>query len=77
MTTSVTVVEFCRLPEVPVRVTVYMPAGVEEEVDMLTVEVPDPVTDVGLKLAVAPVGNPLALSATLPLNPSSAVIVPV
>jgi hypothetical protein len=58
-------------------VTVYVPAGVEDNVDMLTAELPDPVTDVGLKLAVAPVGNPLAFSATLPLNPSKAVIVPV
>jgi hypothetical protein len=58
-------------------VTVYVPAGVEDDVDILTVELPDPVTDVGLKLAVAPVGNPLALSATLPLNPFEAVIVPV
>ena len=58
-------------------VTVYMPAGVEDDVDTLTVEVPDPVTDVGLNVAVAPVGNPLALSATLPLNPLKAVTVPV
>jgi hypothetical protein len=58
-------------------VTVYVPAGVEDDVDILTVELPDPVTDVGLKLAVAPVGNPLALNATLPLNPFEAVIVPV
>ena len=72
-----TVVDCCKLPDVPVKVTVYMPAGVDVNVDMFTIEVPDPVTDVGLKLAVAPTGNPLALSATLPLNPSSAVIVPV
>ena len=58
-------------------VTVYVPAGVDDDVDILTVEVPDPATDVGLKLAVAPVGNPLALNATLPLNPFKAVIVPV
>ena len=74
---SVTVVEFCKLPDVPVKVTVYVPDGVEDDVDTLIVEVPDPVTDVGLNVAVAPVGNPLALSATLPLNPLKAVTVPV
>ena len=56
-------------------VTGYVPAGVEDDVDILTVEVPDPVTDVGLNVAVAPMGNPLALSASLPLNPFNAVIV--
>ncbi len=58
-------------------VTVYVPAGVVDNVDILTVEVPDPLTDVGLNVAVAPVGNPVALSATLPLNPFKAVMVPV
>ena len=44
---------------------------------MPTVEVPEPVTEVGLKVAVAPVGNPLALKATLPLKPLSALTVAV
>jgi hypothetical protein len=34
------------------------------------VEEPDPVTEVGLKLAVAPLGSPLALKLTAPLNPN-------
>ena len=43
-----------------------------------TVEVlPDPLNEVGLNVADAPVGNPVALSATLPLNPFSAVSVAV
>ena len=41
------------------------------------VEVPEPLTGVGLKLAPAPVGSPLAVSATLPLNPFNAVTVAV
>jgi hypothetical protein len=33
------------------------------------VDEPEPVTEVGLKLALAPLGNPLAVKATAPLNP--------
>ena len=39
---------------------------------MLSVEVPEPVTEAGVKLPVAPAGNPLTLSVTLPLKPLSA-----
>ena len=39
-----------------------------ESVVTLSVDEPDPVTDAGLKLPVAPVGNPLTLRLTLPLN---------
>ena len=46
-------------------------------VDMVTVDEPDPLTEVGLKLAVAPAGNPPALNATLPVNPLEAVTVAV
>ena len=42
------------------------------ELEMLSVEVPEPVTEAGLKLPVAPAGNPLTLSDTLPLKPLSA-----
>ena len=35
----------------------------------MSVEDPDPLTDTGLKLAVAPEGKPLALRETLPVNP--------
>ena len=41
------------------------------------VEEPDPVTDVGLKLALAPLGSPPALKATVPLNPPDPVAVAV
>lgn len=42
---------------------------------MLTdiVDDPDPVTDAGLKLALAPAGNPLAARPTTPVNPPEAV----
>jgi hypothetical protein len=39
------------------------------------VELPDPVTEVGLKLALAPVGRPLMLKATTPVNPPDAATV--
>jgi hypothetical protein len=38
---------------------------------MLRVELSEPLTEAGLKLAVAPGGKPLALSITGPLNPYS------
>ena len=41
------------------------------------VEEPEPVTEVGLKLAVAPAGKPLTLNATEPVNPPDAVTVAV
>ncbi len=43
----------------------------------LTVDVPEPLTEVGLKLALAPAGKPIAEKATLPLNPFRAVTVAV
>jgi hypothetical protein len=33
------------------------------------VEDPEPVTELGLKLAVAPEGNPVTLKVTFPVNP--------
>ena len=41
------------------------------------VDEPEPATEVGLKLALAPAGNPLALNATVPLNPPDPVAVAV
>jgi hypothetical protein len=41
------------------------------------VEVPDEVTEAGLKLADAPDGKPLALKVTEPLNPPEGVTVTV
>src|SRR5260370_19574392 len=54
-----------RGPLVPVTVTVYVPAATALR---LSVEVPEPVTLVGLRVAVKPVDG-LAVSATTPLNP--------
>ena len=44
---------------------------------MVTVEEPERITEVGLKLAPAPVGRPLALKVTVPANPFRAVTVAV
>lgn len=52
-----------------------LPAGVFDEVVIVPVEVPEPVTEGGLKDAEAPVGNPLALRVTLPLKLFRAVMV--
>jgi hypothetical protein len=58
-------------------VTGYEPDAVEDVVDTVIVELPDPLTEVGLKVAVAPVGNPLALNVTAPVNPPEGVTVAV
>ena len=39
------------------------------------VDEPEPVTDAGLKLALAPLGNPLAVKVTTPANPPDPVAV--
>jgi hypothetical protein len=57
---------------VPVIVRVNVPVGVELSVVMVKVEFPDPGTELGEKLAVVLLGNPLALRATLPVKPFSA-----
>jgi len=52
---------------------VYGPFGVVVlEVVIVRVEVPDPVTEAGLKVAVAPVGKFGLTSVTAPAKPSSA-----
>jgi hypothetical protein len=71
-TCSVTLALWVRLPLVPVTVSVYVPAAVVLAVETLNVEEPEPLTEVGLNEVVTPVGTPLTLSATLPLNPLSA-----
>jgi hypothetical protein len=72
VTVSVAVVVCVMLPLVPVIVNVEVPTGVLPVVVTVKVELPVPVTAVGEKLAVAPVGNPLALSVTVPVNPFKA-----
>ena len=76
-TTSVTIAVCVRLPLVPVMVTVELPAGVVLLVATVNVEVPAPLTDPGVKVAVAPAGKPLALSITAPLKPLMALTVAV
>src|ERR1043166_4759226 len=69
---SVTVAECVRLPLVPVMTSVKFPTGVAPVVVTVSVEVPEPFTDVGEKLAVAPDGRPLTPNVTLPVKPLSA-----
>ena len=72
LTTRFTVTEWERLPLVPVTVTLYVPTAVLAAVVSVSVEDPAPVTDVGLKLPVTPVGNPLTLKVTALLKPFKA-----
>ena len=67
VTISVTEVVRCRLPLVPVIVNANEPLLLPEFT--VIVVLPEVFTDVGLKLAVAPPGNPLTLNVTVPLNP--------
>ena len=54
-----------------------LPTGVFALVVTVMVDDPVPVTVVGLKLAVAPVGSPFTPNPVLPVNPFSAVTVAV
>src|SRR4051812_25099220 len=72
LTTNVTVALRTKLPLVPVMVSVYVPACTLVVVLTVKVEEPDPLIEVGLKLPVAPAGNPLTLRLTLPVNPFNA-----
>ena len=66
-----------KLPLVPVIVRVLEPFGVEPAVVTVSVEEPDPLIDVGLKLAVVLAGRPLALRPTVPVKPFCGAIVTV
>ncbi len=55
--------------------SVEVAAGVLDDVVTLIVEVPDPLIDEELNVAVAPDGNPLTVSSVVPLNPLRAVVV--
>lgn len=61
----------------PVIFSVNVPRGVLERVVIVSLEVPEPVTDVGLNVAVVREGKPLTLKLTVPLKPLSAVTVTV
>ena len=67
-----TVVACVSEPLAPVIVSERDPTGVLEVVVTVRVDVPEPVNEVGLNAAVAPVGNPLTLSPTVPPNPFNA-----
>ena len=66
---NVTFVECESVPLVPVTVNVLVPTGVDVEVLTVMVEEPEPLTDVGTKFALAPLGKPAALKFTVPLKP--------
>ena len=68
-TTRVTVAECDVIPSAPVIVSGYVPAGVVDAVETVSVEPPEVVIDAGLKLAVAPTGNPLTLRFAVPVKP--------
>jgi hypothetical protein len=57
-----------------VIVSAYVPAGVDEPVLTFMVVEPLPVTAVGVKLALAPLGSPDTLKVTAPLKPFSVVV---
>ena len=46
-----------------------MPIGVEVEAFTVKVEDPESETELGVKLAVTPEGNPVTLKLTFPVNP--------
>ena len=75
LTVRAMVVVWLSEPLVPVMVTVADP--VVAVLEALSVSVLLLVVEDGLKLAVTPLGKPLALSATLPVNPPLAVTVTV
>lgn len=75
-TLKVTVAVCADAPLVPVIVSVEF-AGVVPDVVTVRVDVPAPVIVAGLKLAVAPAGNPVTVRATVPLNPFTAVVLTV
>jgi len=77
VTVSVIVVVFVEVPDVPVIVRLNVPVGVVLAVVTVIVEEPEPLTEVGLNVALAPDGSPLALKVTAPANPFTAAIVAV
>ncbi len=68
-TTNVTEAAWLSVPLAPVMVKGKLPVGVVLAVVTVKVEEPDVVTEAGLKVAVAPVGNPLTPKFTVPVNP--------
>lgn len=69
VTLSIAVAVWVDDPLVPVIVSAGLPIGVPLVVVTFRVEEPEPVTEEGAKDPVAPVGSPLTLKSTEPLNP--------
>ncbi len=61
--------ECVRVPLVPVTVSGYEPNGVFATVAIAKVEVPEPVMELGVNVAVAPVGRPVTVRLTAPEKP--------
>jgi hypothetical protein len=72
LVTNVTVAVCVNKPLVPVMVNVELPVGVVDVVVTVRVESVAEVIEAGLNEDVAPVGNPLTLKLTEPLNAFSA-----
>ncbi|HXA13319.1 MAG TPA: hypothetical protein VNW93_14245 [Mycobacterium sp.] len=64
-------------PLVPLILKLKVPVDVDEFVFTVSVDVPWPVTEAGLKLALELDGNPRTRKVTVPLKPLSAVAVTV
>jgi len=75
LTWNVSVVLFVVLPLVPVMVMVEVPVGADPDTVRVKSDVPEPVTEVGLKLPVTPDGIPVADKATGESNPPEALMV--
>jgi hypothetical protein len=76
-TTSCTVTLWLARLLVPLILNEKVPVVVEELVVMVSVDVPPPFTEVGLKVAVEFVGSPLILNDTVPVKPLIGVTVTV
>lgn len=76
-TISDTEVECTRVLLVPVIVSEKVPVVVVVVVVTVMVDVPEPATEAGLKLAVAPLGKPVTLNDTTPVKPPDGVTVTV
>jgi hypothetical protein len=74
VTVSDTDVECVVLGLVPVTVIGYVPGGVLVPAATVIVDEPPAVTDVGLKLAVAPDGSPLELNVTVSAEPRTTAV---
>src|SRR2546422_591034 len=75
LTASEMVVAWLRRPPGPTLLPESSPSRVEDAVAMVKVELPPAVTAVGLNVAVAPAGSPLALKLTVCAEPLTRAVV--